>query len=168
MTAVPGPQQPDEARTVDRLGSWLNEHPELTGVTDGTQFVSGPAAPSAQPDQPTPPVPDSDRWRQQVAKVLAEHRVTVTPTESGGVRLSVTPHADVAEALLPVLAQAWAEGAAEALEQAAKDWRWSAWSDVPRIADRVAERIGTANYVGDWIAARAAQHRTPRGDDRGE
>jgi hypothetical protein len=45
----------------------------------------------------------------------------------------------------------------KALQDAAEAWVHSAWSDVPRIKDQVQERLSTANYVGDWLRARAEQ-----------
>jgi phage terminase Nu1 subunit (DNA packaging protein) len=53
------------------------------------------------------------------------------------------------------LAQHDAEVAARALRQAADDWQTGEWANVPRHADRVADRLGAAQYVSDWLRARA-------------
>ena len=58
--------------------------------------------------------------------------------------------------LATIEAAAEQRGAARALREAAKDWRWSAWADAPR------NPIAAANYTGDWIETRADQM---EGDD---
>lgn len=50
-------------------------------------------------------------------------------------------------------------GAERALREAAKDWRWSAWTDAPR------NPIAAANYTGDWIENRADRIADKEGDD---
>lgn len=100
----------------------------------------------------------ADDHRQQLADEIAR---LVVRDDHVQVHMDVDQEdgQHIAALLLPLIDRVAAEAAAEALSAAAKDWRWSAWSDVPRIADQVQERITTANYVGDWIAARAAQLR---------
>jgi phage terminase Nu1 subunit (DNA packaging protein) len=53
------------------------------------------------------------------------------------------------------LAQHDAEVAAKALRQAADDWQAGEWANVPRHADRVADRLGAAQHVSDWLRAEA-------------
>jgi hypothetical protein len=48
-------------------------------------------------------------------------------------------------------------GARTALEDAAKKWRWSDWSNVLLPKSPI---MAEANKVGDWIANRAAAHTT--------
>lgn len=48
-----------------------------------------------------------------------------------------------------LIAAAEQRGAIKALRDAAKDWRWSEWSNSPR------NPIAAANYVGDWLTDRA-------------
>ena len=64
--------------------------------------------------------------------------------------------ADFRRWLATIEAAAEQRGAARALREAAKDWRWSAWADAPR------NPIAAANYTGDWIENRADQM---EGDD---
>lgn len=45
--------------------------------------------------------------------------------------------------------------AAGALRRAADAWQHGNWANAPRRPDRVAERIANAQYVGDWLRARA-------------
>lgn len=88
----------------------------------------------------------ADDRRQQladdVAAVLAEHRVRTYPTDDGGVRLSVTPHAEVAALLLPLLDRVAADAAAEALISAGNQWRYLTHDSAPVVRflrDRAAE-----------------------------
>lgn len=46
---------------------------------------------------------------------------------------------------------------AQALEDAADDWRSGLWAAAPRRADRVQERIANGQFVGDWLRQRAAR-----------
>jgi hypothetical protein len=55
-----------------------------------------------------------------------------------------------------VVARIAAQAAADALNQAADAWQRGAWADTPRRADRIADRIGAAQFVTDWLRARAA------------
>lgn len=48
-----------------------------------------------------------------------------------------------------------AEIRAAALNDAAEAWLHGAWGDTPRHSDRVADRIGAAQFFGDWLKARA-------------
>lgn len=79
------------------------------------------------------------------------------------------PWADVPEAnkatmratIRAVLDSDWyaervAQAGADALAQAADAWLHGAWGDTPRHKDQVADRIGAAQYAGDWLRARAA------------
>lgn len=60
--------------------------------------------------------------------------------------------ADDLEALAP---QAVAEIRARALREVADVWQRGEWAGAPRRPDRVAERIASAQYVGDWLRNRA-------------
>ena len=53
------------------------------------------------------------------------------------------------------LAQRDREVAARALREAADAWTQGAWADTPRYAERAQDRIAAANYVGQWLRARA-------------
>ena len=53
------------------------------------------------------------------------------------------------------LAQVRREAKIEALREAADEWTQGKWADVPRMADRLHERVETANYVGNFLRARA-------------
>jgi hypothetical protein len=55
--------------------------------------------------------------------------------------------------------------AARALEEAADTWQTGEWANAPRHANRVADRLGAAQHVSDWLRARAARLR--EGGDRG-
>lgn len=58
--------------------------------------------------------------------------------------------------LLPLLRPADERAArAEALREAANAWTQGAWADTPRYAERAQDRIGAAQYVGDWLRDRA-------------
>ena len=48
---------------------------------------------------------------------------------------------------------------AAALEAAADTWQRGAWGDTPRKADRVADRLAAAQFVGDWLRERAGEVR---------
>lgn len=61
---------------------------------------------------------------------------------------------DVAEGILMAAAPLIA---ARALQQAADDWQTGEWANVPRHADRVADRLGAAQHVCDWLRAEAAR-----------
>ena len=52
-------------------------------------------------------------------------------------------------------AQVRREAAVKALREAADEWTQGKLSEVPRMADRLHERIETANYVGNFLRARA-------------
>jgi ribosomal protein L20A (L18A) len=49
--------------------------------------------------------------------------------------------------------------AARALEEAADTWQTGEWANAPRHANRVADRLGAAQHVSDWLRARAARLR---------
>ena len=53
------------------------------------------------------------------------------------------------------LEQVKREAKVEALREAADEWTQGKLSEVPRMADRLHERIETANYVGNFLRARA-------------
>lgn len=57
----------------------------------------------------------------------------------------------------PVLAAMLPEIQAQVLREAADEWQTGGWANVPRRADRVADRIGAAQYVCDWLRKRAAR-----------
>lgn len=54
------------------------------------------------------------------------------------------------------LAAVLSEVQAQALRDAADEWQTREWANVPRRADRVADRLGAAQYVCDWLRKRAA------------
>lgn len=120
----------------------------------------------------------ADDRRQQladdVAAVLAQHRVRTYPTDDGGVRLSVTPHAEVAALLLPLLDRVAADAAAEALSDAADymhDWGANAARYKATVGiDTVENATATARELA-WgraarnLQARAAELRAPARTD---
>jgi hypothetical protein len=61
----------------------------------------------------------------------------------------------VAAALLPIVRKVAADAAARELRATADAWQWGAWADTPRHSDRVADRIGAAQHVTDWLRGRA-------------
>lgn len=62
---------------------------------------------------------------------------------------------ELAHALLPVVDRIANQRAAQALTQTANVWQYSVWADMPRSAGRVADRIEAAQFVTDWLRARA-------------
>jgi hypothetical protein len=56
-----------------------------------------------------------------------------------------------------VLDQFRAEAVERALSATADKWQWGAWADAPRCADQVKERIANAQFVTDWLRARAKE-----------
>lgn len=66
--------------------------------------------------------------------------------------LAEQEYRDVLAAVLPLY------GAA-VLEEVANDWQTGEWANVPRHANRVADRLGAAQHVSDWLRARAARLR---------
>lgn len=120
----------------------------------------------------SPSAADRQAHTERIAAVLAAHRLT-TPRqcacewrdEGDGWERQETWPDHVAAALMPLVDAIVAERAAEAIQAAADKWQWSAWADAPRIkGDVVAERIATAQYVTDWLRARAAALRAEGGD----
>lgn len=75
-------------------------------------------------------------------------------------RTNEAHRAHIVDELLPVVQTiadaAVARGRAVALLDAADAWQQGAWTNTPRNADRIAERIGAAQYVTDWLRARAS------------
>lgn len=61
--------------------------------------------------------------------------------------------------IVPLLAEAERKGAEQSLRQAADDWQQGQWADAPRRADRVQERMANAQFVTDWLRARAERAR---------
>lgn len=61
---------------------------------------------------------------------------------------------DVIDEVAAALDAAEARGRAEALREAAHAWQWGEWANVPRHRDQVADRLGQAQYVTDWLRAR--------------
>lgn len=55
------------------------------------------------------------------------------------------------------LAAAIPEVRAQALRDAAFEWQTREWTNVPRRADRVADRLGAAQHVCNWLRERAAR-----------
>lgn len=45
---------------------------------------------------------------------------------------------------------------AQALRDAADEWQTGGWANVPRRSDRVADRLGAAQHVCNWLRKRAA------------
>jgi hypothetical protein len=106
----------------------------------------------------TGPAPDTELTERLAAALLrARYWSSQWMPERDGVE-------GLAHALLPVVQAYAAEKAAEALNQTADAWQWGAWADTPRHADRVADRIGAAQYVTDWLRARAQALRTDTDD----
>ncbi len=64
---------------------------------------------------------------------------------------------EIADSLLPVVTELTARAAADAVTAVADAWQWGGWANTPRRADRVADRIGAAQYVTEWLRARAAR-----------
>jgi hypothetical protein len=62
-----------------------------------------------------------------------------------------------AAALAPVVDAMLAQARRQALLEAADAWTQGGWSDTPRRADRVADRMAAAQFAGDWLRARAGQ-----------
>lgn len=51
----------------------------------------------------------------------------------------------------------------EEFTKATHQWQWKDWADAPRLPDQVQERIANAQYVTDWLRARAESFRpTPQ------
>lgn len=46
----------------------------------------------------------------------------------------------------------------QALSETADAWQQGEWINAPRRADRVLERLATAQYVTDWLRSRAARY----------
>lgn len=65
--------------------------------------------------------------------------------------------------LRDLIAAERADAAREALESAADDWLHGAWGNTPRHRDQIADRIGAAQYAGDWLRARAEALRAASG-----
>ena len=55
------------------------------------------------------------------------------------------------------LAQVQREAKAEALREAAAEWTQGEWAGATRYHNRVADRLASAQYVGDWLRDRAEQ-----------
>lgn len=55
------------------------------------------------------------------------------------------------------LAAVLPEYGATVLRDAADEWQTREWANVPRHADRVADRLGAAQHVCDWLRTRAAR-----------
>lgn len=103
---------------------------------------------------------------------MATHPVTVA-VDVAELREWAGKHADAghhgvahvlfkaAEGIESVTEQHDREVAARALDDAALTWQTGAWADVPRRADRVQERLATAQHVTNWLRGRAARARTP-------
>lgn len=100
----------------------------------------------------TTPWPAGD-LRDELVAALAEHRVRMTPTGDGGVRLSVTPHEEVVDALLPAVVRALTEARADELEQAADAITSAASNELaPGITDQLIA-------AGQWVAAQLVTDR---------
>ena len=59
-----------------------------------------------------------------------------------------------------VLAAGWvpaAEYRRHLLLETAHKWSWGAWASTPRHRDRIADRMGASQYVGDWLRSLAEQ-----------
>lgn len=91
----------------------------------------------------------------------AERRAVTDLCPHAPLHKACEPCSDTVETVLGVLAVHVArrerEAAALALREAADSWQQGGWADTPRRADRVADRIAAAQFVGDWIRERAEQ-----------
>lgn len=71
---------------------------------------------------------------------------------------------ETADELTPILDAAAKAARVRALRDAATAWKQGAWADTPRLVDRVADRMATAQFAGDWLEARAAQEEGEHGE----
>lgn len=62
------------------------------------------------------------------------------------------PQDEVAKAWLT---QVQREAKAEALREAAAEWTQGEWAGATRYHNRVADRLASAQYAGDWLRDRA-------------
>jgi hypothetical protein len=60
-----------------------------------------------------------------------------------------------ADDLAAALAEARAAGRAEEALAVTAAWQWKAWADMPRGSGRPSDLIGAAQYVTEWLRARA-------------
>jgi hypothetical protein len=95
-----------------------------------------------------------DHIRQQLTEAV--HVPIQEASWATGVAMLDSDVVAFRERIAAALEQTVRDLIADELDAVAGKWQWGAWADMPRIADRVAERIAGAQYVTDWLRARAA------------